>query len=109
MSRENKVKSTFTISPRLLHYLSQLAEMESRSNSNMIERLVEREFERLKDSGVKFELYPGDRDVIGKGKDEALTKKYNQFVAGKKSDMGKEIVIAPANTAGQVTELGKIL
>ena len=50
----------------------------------MIERLVEREFERLRNSGVKFVLYPGDQDVIGNGKDEALAQKYDQFIAGKK-------------------------
>lgn len=82
MKKQNKQLSAYTIHPRWLHYLDQIAKADQRSKSNMLEVLIEQECNRRREAGFVFEPYPGDQPVIGRGADETLKQQFDAFTKG---------------------------
>jgi len=79
---ENRIHTGMRLRPDILFYAKQLAKIENRPFSNMVEYLLLQEIDRARDEGIEFENYvPEGGSVSGEGgeKDNALDDVFKKF------------------------------
>ncbi len=73
-----KRNTTMRIKPEIMHYAKQLADLENRSLTNLVEHVLVQEIKKAKEKGYKFETLGGE--VIGKGVDPNLKSEFSKFM-----------------------------
>jgi len=80
MWKRKKSVVSFTVSPKWFYYLSFFAKEQRRNNSNMLEVLIEDEYNRRIAEGEVIPPYTED-SAPDKGTDDELEQEYEKFVS----------------------------
>jgi len=84
MWKRKKSVVSFTVSPKWLYYLSLFAKEQRRNNSNMLEVLIEDEYNRRVADGEVIPPYSEEHNAPKRGEDKDLEKEFEKFAGGKK-------------------------
>jgi hypothetical protein len=72
------------IDPEIKFFAEQVASANNRSFSNLVEFLLSKEIADMRKSGYNFTKYnEASTEFVGKGKDETLTEKFEEFTGNK--------------------------